>query len=152
MEGHGKSAERVQFVWAVKSSADASWAVKSEGRIPLNDDENVKIYITQASFSEMNEESVIPGSTNPVSPGAGSAIELQPLPKSGGEDVVTARGGYQRPDLRAIVDGVFRLWREERVAVIVCGTAGMARGVRREVGRWVEGGREVWFHDEGFGW
>jgi hypothetical protein len=66
--------------------------------------------------------------------------------------VVRATGGYDRPDFAEIVDGVFKLGNEESVAVIVCGPAGMARDVRSEVGRWVRKGRDVWFHDEGFGW
>ncbi|EPE35864.1 Ferredoxin reductase-like, C-terminal NADP-linked [Glarea lozoyensis ATCC 20868] len=140
METHARSPDRVQLIWSIRSAADASWALKPEGRVPLNDDENVRIFITQ--HSSASEESVIPGSP--------TAIEMSDLKKE--EVVVNARGGYERPDLKEVVDGVFKLGREERVAVVVCGTKGMARVVRGEVGRWVEWGREVWFHDEGFGW
>lgn len=58
----------------------------------------------------------------------------------------------QRPHLGAIVDSVFRKGKGERVAVLVCGPAGMARELRRDVGKWVGKGRDVWFHDESFGW
>jgi len=60
----------------------------------------------------------------------------------------------RRPDLRKIVDDTFRHGSAdgERVAVLVCGPAGMARELRAHVGAWVARGRDVWFHDEGFGW
>ena len=61
-------------------------------------------------------------------------------------------GGMERPDLGKIVDEVFRAGNEERVAVLVCGPARMARELRKHVGKWVGRGREVWFHDESFGW
>lgn len=40
-----------------------------------------------------------------------------------------------------------------KAAVLVCGPAGMAAGLRREVGRYVRSGKaDVWWHDEQFGW
>lgn len=61
-------------------------------------------------------------------------------------------GGGGRPDLTRVVDETFRLGAGERVAVLVCGPRGMGREVRRAVGKWVGRGREVWWHEEGFGW
>lgn len=57
-----------------------------------------------------------------------------------------------RPDLRMIVDEVFKGGEEGRIAVLVCGPVGMGRSLRKEVGRWVEQGREVFWHKEEFGW
>jgi hypothetical protein len=68
------------------------------------------------------------------------------------EEPVKAAGGRERPDLRKIVDGTFRHGNEERVAVLVCGPKQMARELREQVGRWVKKGRDVYFHDESFGW
>jgi len=62
--------------------------------------------------------------------------------------------GFQkgRPDLRTIVDEVFKGAEEGKIAVLVCGPVGMGRSLRKEVGRWVEQGREVFWHKEEFGW
>ncbi|EHK99737.1 putative Ferric reduction oxidase 8, mitochondrial [Glarea lozoyensis 74030] len=79
METHARSPDRVQLIWSIRSAADASWALKPEGRVPLNDDENVRIFITQ--HSSASEESVIPGSP--------TAIEMSDLKKE--EVVVNAR-------------------------------------------------------------
>jgi len=57
-----------------------------------------------------------------------------------------------RPDLRAVVDEVFASGVSDRVAVLVCGPGGMGKSLRREVGRWVGEGREVFWHNEEFGW
>lgn len=84
--------------------------------------------------------------------GQGEGVELTTLSRPDSDSGLRIRGGYARPDFGKIVDEVFRMGGEERVAVFVCGPAGMAGDVRREVGRWVAKGRDVWFHDEAFGW
>lgn len=61
-------------------------------------------------------------------------------------------GGRERPDLRNIVDEVLGAGKGEKVAVLFCGPEGMARELRTHVGRWVHRGRDVWWHDERFGW
>jgi hypothetical protein len=66
-------------------------------------------------------------------------------------DGARARATRKRPDWARLVDDVFRLGGEERVAVLVCGPHGMARDVRAEVDRWVARGRAVLWHDETFG-
>lgn len=76
-----------------------------------------------------------------------AGIGFEELPRAGGDAVM--RGG--RPEVGRIVDEVFRMGEGERVAVVVCGPEGMAREARRGVARWVGKGREVWFHEEGFG-
>jgi len=57
-----------------------------------------------------------------------------------------------RPDLRMIVDEMFKGAEVGKIAVLVCGPVGMGRSLRKEVGRWVEQGREVFWHKEEFGW
>ena len=66
-----------------------------------------------------------------------------------GSGFETKRG---RPDLRRIVDEVFADTGVARVAVLVCGPAGMGEAVRKEVGRWVGRGVYVWWHCEEFAW
>ncbi|KAG9230317.1 ferric reductase-like protein like transmembrane component [Amylocarpus encephaloides] len=133
----GKSPDRITFIWSLSHASEASWAVDPTSRLRIDDDDSVRLHVTR-SASSSQEESVLPGGD----------VELETLREEG----VKASGGYERPDYRKIVDGVFRMGNEERVAVVVCGPAGMARVVRGEVGRWVGKGRDVWFHDEAFGW
>ncbi|KAH8661459.1 ferric reductase NAD binding domain-containing protein [Tricladium varicosporioides] len=138
LENEAKSPDRATFVWSVRSASEASWAVDPKSRLRLDDDENLKIFITRNS-SDPNSN-------------IQDAIELDEIDKSE-DEVVKATGGRGRPDLKKIVDEVFRCGNEERVAVLVCGPVSMAREVRRYVGYWVtERGRDVWWHDEGFGW
>lgn len=78
------------------------------------------------------------------------SVELDELQWT--EEPVKATGGREKPNLRKIVDETFKHGNEERIAVLVCGPAQMARELRTHVGRWVEKGRDVFFHDESFGW
>ena len=58
-----------------------------------------------------------------------------------------------RPSASAIADEVFESdFEGGKVAVLVCGPAGMGRELRREVGRWVKRGRDVFWHEEEFSW
>lgn len=68
---------------------------------------------------------------------------------AGGQATVPRRS---RPDLKAVVDERFGHDAYENVAVLVCGPRGMGKALRKEVGRWVKRGREVFWHEEGFGW
>jgi NAD(P)H-flavin reductase len=68
------------------------------------------------------------------------------------EEPIKANGGRERPDLEKIVDEVFKAGKEDKVAVLVCGPLDIAVELRVHVGRWVHRGREVWWHNERFGW
>jgi NAD(P)H-flavin reductase len=141
MDAEGKSPDRLSFIWSMRSGAEASWATKPQiqDTESLEDHENVKIYITGSNSRD-----------RAFTPEDGS-VELEELQRD--EDEPTrASGGKDRPDLGGIVDEVLRAGNEERVAVLVCGPEGMARELRRHVGKWVSKGRGVWFYDETFGW
>jgi NAD(P)H-flavin reductase len=136
MESEAKSPDRLTFVWSMRSAAEALWAVSDTPETTsLEEDPNAKIYVT--GMGNENRREVADGS-----------VELDELQR--GEEPVKATGGKERPHLRKIVDGVFRAGNEERVAVLVCGPSGMARELRGHVGKWVNRGREVWWHDENF--
>lgn len=142
MDAEAISPDRLTFTWSMRSGAEASWAteLETEEVDSLENDENVKIYITGSSLRD-----------RVFDPEDGS-VELDELQDKEEEGWIKANGGKERPDLRRIVDEVFRTGSEERVAVLVCGPVGMARELRKQVGKWVGKGREVWFHDESFGW
>ena len=65
------------------------------------------------------------------------------------QGALSVRNG--RPDVGAIVRETFAYGSDESVAVFVCGPTGLSRHVRREVGRYVALGRDVWFWNEEFG-
>ncbi|KAM5365451.1 hypothetical protein ACJZ2D_010986 [Fusarium nematophilum] len=135
-------AARVQLVWAIRSPGDATWASSSSptGKSLLDDDQ-VQLFLT----GDM-------GATNDGD--TADSIEMSTLagqqdsrrsPRSAGQSA-------KRPDLRKIVDDTFRQGQQESIGVLVCGPAEMARELRRNVTPWVMKGRDVWWHNESFGW
>lgn len=143
MGNKGSNASRVELIWAMRSLAEASWLANTEYSNATDGDNRVKIYVTGVDPENPEASGAVAG------PEDGSA-ELEDLLKKEQPDRVT--GGRTRPNLRNIVDSTFRRGRHERVAVLVCGPAEMARELRENVGRWIAQGRQVWWHDESFGW
>lgn len=140
LETLSSNPDRVTMIWSLRSAAEAAWAVDPEARVKIDEDENVQIYVTGGAT----------GRSPSNIPGGEAGIELDDFQNI--EEPVKASGGRGRPNLGAIVDDVFRKANEKRVAVLVCAPPEMAREVRRHVGRWVWKERDVWFHDESFGW
>jgi NAD(P)H-flavin reductase len=140
LETEAKSPEHVKFIWSMRSAAEESWAVDlPDSSLSLEDD--AKIYFTRSNADgRHHEEEFVPAD------GSLEMDELQPA-----EEPILPSGGRERPDLRKIVDEVFRQGLEEKVAVLVCGPTPMARELRKHVGTWVGRGREVFWHDESFG-
>lgn len=138
LESTGQSTKRLELIWSMRSVAEASWAMPRENISEV--DGNIKIYITGLDYV---------GNVAEPSPEDGS-VEMGDLQRTQQPGHVS--GGHERPNLRAIVDRTFRHGTDERVAVLVCGPAEMARDLREHTGRWVAQGRYVWWHDESFGW
>ena len=135
----------VKFVWSVQSEADAQWGVEAlkeqhDGRLP----EGFEIYVSRKATSIGSRR------------GKGDeSIELQEREGLLGEEASLEENIRKgRPDIPAIVDEVFATSRggEERVAVLICGPSGLGASLRKEVGRWVARGRDVFWHAEDFGW
>ncbi|MCJ1372574.1 hypothetical protein MMC20_003799 [Loxospora ochrophaea] len=158
--------QKLRFLWTVRSQAEVGWglhllAEQDSPSQPHDDDDdgpsldNIQIHITHsppprrdsnASSIELQERTGLLDST--------SASDLPSPPASDGDPPskkhpIIRQG---RPDWRTVVDEVFSAKEVQRVAVLVCGPGGMGRAVRKEVGRWVGGGKDVWWHDEQFGW
>ena len=136
----------VKFVWSVKSEADAQWGVEAlkehcEGELP----ENFELHVSRkvSSISDRPRK-------------ADDSIELLEREELLGDEGASLEENLRkgRPDIPVIVDEIFALSRggEERVAVLVCGPSGLGASVRREVGKWVGRGRNVFWHAEEFGW
>ncbi|KAL2023712.1 hypothetical protein VTK56DRAFT_1426 [Thermocarpiscus australiensis] len=153
---------RVEMVWAIRHAGDATWAVTGKGAQALLNDSNVHIFLTgrtvvsQGPVSLM-QKTTVSHSRDPVAEGSGKGedgrteVEMAALYRDRHRDRYTSQHNRKRPDLKKIVDDVFKHGHEERVAVLVCGPNEMAREMREHVGFWVRKGRSVWWHKEGFG-
>ena len=144
----GENIPSTKFVWTVRERADAVWGLQmlreylGENSLP-----GVELYVTGAGHRSSGARH-----------DDGEEIELQErqhlmsgVDESDAINSVATMNG--RPNLRALVDQIFTISANEKVAVLVCGPRGMGKGVRREVGRWVLGkGRDVFWHGEEFGW
>lgn len=133
---------QVEMIWSVKSVDEASWANFVEHPRLLNDS-RLKVFVTRAATIQSPPTNEV-SSANISVPAASSPASM-PLPRFN-------IAGRTRPDLKVIVDSLFQEGREARVAVLVCGPAGMAREIRAQLDRWVLQGRDVWWHEESFGW
>ncbi|WAO83989.1 FAD-binding FR-type domain-containing protein [Fusarium falciforme] len=120
----------VQLIWAIRSPGDATWASSSPTGKSLLDDDQVQLFLT----GDMGV--------------ADSGVEMNSLQQGGARPTRSPK----RPDLQKIVDDTFRQGQGEKVAVLVCGPPSMASELRRSVTPWVMEGREVWWHNESFGW
>ena len=139
LETEGRNSDSVRLVWSMRSGAETLWAT-SNSAVSFENDENIQLYFTRAVLDDHRDE---------IAPVDGS-VELDTLPLVQ-EPTIIPNGSHERPDLGKIVDEVFRHGLEERVAVLVCGPTKMAKELRKHVGRWAGRGREVFWHDEGFG-
>ncbi|KAK4100383.1 hypothetical protein N658DRAFT_516679 [Parathielavia hyrcaniae] len=147
---------KVQMVWAVRRAGDATWAVTGkEAQFVLTDD-NIHLYVTGDMASGL-ESPGRPGSAPAAeradgsSEAGGGQVEMSAMYRDRRRDRYTSQHNRKRPDLRRIVDDLFKHGQEERVAVLVCGPREMAEDVRAYVGVWANRGRSVWYHKEGFG-
>ncbi|KAL8719533.1 MAG: hypothetical protein Q9225_003476 [Loekoesia sp. 1 TL-2023] len=151
----GFDLERIRFVWAVKSVEDARWGLDylKEGcaiyctgdqrrtqKLPQTSDEDEAIEL-QERAGLIDEVDGLSDGADDKSPSLPPHITLH----------------QARPNFSLIVNEIFAPDQETgsppaKVAVLVCGPAGMGVALRREVGGWVKRGKEVWWHNEEFGW
>lgn len=124
-------AAKVQLVWAVGAPSDAAWAKDKDGKM-LSEEEGVQVFVT--------------GTKEALDP-QDEGVELHTIPEER-----EAKHSYARPDLKRIVDDVFKYGQEDRVAMLFCGPVQMGHDLRRHVGVWVKKGRIVFWHSESFEW
>lgn len=134
---------RIEMVWAIRDAGDATWAVTGEEAQALLKDDSVHIFLTGRA---VESEGAAEGSGV-----GGSEMEMSAMYRDRRRNQHTSQHNRKRPDLKKIVDDLFKHGQEERVAVLVCGPNEMARELREHVGLWVRKGRSVWWHKEGFG-
>lgn len=132
------AAARVQLVWSVQHPGDAAWA-NGDGGL-FSESPGVQLYVTGPPAA-----AAAAGGPDAADEG----VELRAIQEQH-QEAKHAVGG--RPDLRKIVDDLFRQGLEERVAVLFCGPSKMGRELRGHVGVWVKKGRDVFWHSETFEW
>ena len=159
-DARGEKTPIMNFVWSVRKSADAGWGIKqlldSCGALP----ESFSAYTTHSDVDGQDSGPLSRRTTSDSDAERSDSIELQEqdrlLSESSSPEGAISRAVKTmhkgRPDFRTIVDEVFSFDGDESVAVLVCGPSGMGKSVRREVGRWVGEGRDVFWHGEEFGW
>ncbi|KAK1075391.1 hypothetical protein LTR74_000353 [Friedmanniomyces endolithicus] len=151
--------QKVSFVWIVRSEAEIAWAIPGDDKGREGFAERLSVYVTGGGVSSRK-----PANDRFTGTRAGAndheaedeSIELEEhkgLLSSGEaslEDIFISTG---RPNLTQLVDQAFAHRGDnnaEKVAFVVCGPQGLSRALRKEAGRWVARGREVWFWDESF--
>jgi NAD(P)H-flavin reductase len=138
---------QIKLLWAVRKLSETSWALP----VP-------EITPRKASSGPQTEAEVYitGGAGSLVASGSRESIQLaetETLVNPEDEQAITQQGiaiKHRRPDLRSVVQQTFS-GHVGRVAVLVCGPAGMWRQLRREVKRQVWRGKDVYWHAEEFG-
>ncbi|KAI5462300.1 hypothetical protein BGZ63DRAFT_383482 [Mariannaea sp. PMI_226] len=128
---------RIQFVWAIRSPGDATWAPSNPSGKSLTDDDQVQLFLTgDMGLSSSHRSGQGTG---------GDGVEMTNLNR-------LSERNHKRPDLGKLVGDMFKSASDETIAVLVCGPPEMGRELRRHVTPWVMNGRKVWWHNESFGW
>lgn len=138
----------VRFVWAVKKLVETTWAFPLKQRESKRGSRmgGVEIYVTgQAEVNDEDEH-------------LGESFELVEQDQLMGENDKHDKGllaqgitvKYMRPDLYEVVDEIFS-GHVEKMAVLICGPTSMGRQLRKDIGKWVRRGKDVYWHAEIFG-
>ncbi|KAJ5737577.1 uncharacterized protein N7483_002702 [Penicillium malachiteum] len=141
IEAEGQDLEKLKFIWAVRSTAEASWVTDSEEEV-FAEESNIHIYVTRHQNMEQSFEQDLELSDEGI-----EMDDRLASPRSIGG--ITPLIG--RPYLKDIVNQTFDIHADERVAVLFCGPKGMGQELRGHVDRWAVGGRDIFWHEERFG-
>ncbi|OPB44926.1 hypothetical protein A0O28_0090640 [Trichoderma guizhouense] len=135
---------RVQTIWATRNINEAAWCT-TQTNSSLLKERGLRLFCTRSGLESVDSPAYECSNT--------SDVEMSSLDKeSKVDDKSLPVESFQRPNIRQIVNAFFQQGRGGRVGVVVCGPDEMAADVRRAVTNWVERDRDVWFHNESFGW
>lgn len=159
----------MRFIWAVARLEDTQWAHPYLG-------DGCEVYVTSSqglrepskakkkNWSTHGDEAIElqerEGLMEDVDGSSSSSAAFPHVPPPSDtnlpSNVILSDG---RPNLSLIVSQIFNPHPNSgsdapsKIAVLVCGPAGMGVALRREVGVYVRKGRvDVWWHNEEFGW
>ncbi|RMX74871.1 hypothetical protein D0869_12164 [Hortaea werneckii] len=134
--------QKVDFVWVARESAEVVWAIPDELKERDAFRERLAVYLTGRGAGREDADGIeLQERENLLASGDGGDSKVLGLE-------FDAQVG--RPDLRNIVDRTFAHGMAEKVAVVVCGPAGLDDSLRRAIGRHVRQGRDVWYWAEQF--
>ena len=144
----------LRFVWVVKDQQDATWGMQGLTLDSGNLADGFELYITGQRLKARSTKSIVDRDD--------VEIELQEREGLLNDEGETANGGLDgigkdkvrsgRPNLGSLVDQTFKQKGGDKIAILVCGPTGMGAALRKEVGRWIATGRDVFWHNEEFGW
>ena len=165
-------AEKLHFVWTVRDIAEAWFGINNIrrqcGRLPSNfslhitgnvDREKIPRILSSEPLWSSDWE-VMNAQTNSSLPTCTPEVPIVThderlrdyvAKEEDGEDISHALN-FGRAKVEKIVDAAFAGKDVKTVAVLVCGPGPLGRDVRRCVGNWVQDGKEVFWHEEQFGW
>lgn len=133
------SAATLHMIWTVRNLAETDWALpipELEALRSQPDDSRLDIYVSGASSEAEIDRFELKGDDR-----------KSQLRTHRGVDVLVGR-----PHFESIVgDYIESLDRTDKVAVLVCGPPGMSEDLRGQVGVFVDGGQDVFWHAEEFG-
>lgn len=118
-------ADKLHFVWSVRSMEDSQWGIDAVRKQCGRLPPGFELFVSGTDRASTN------------------------ISENEGDQLVIQR---RRPNLKEIVRDVFLNGSPERVAVLICGPSGLGQDLRAEVGNYVWKGREVFWHEEKFGW
>ena len=143
--------QKVAFLWIARSVADLAWALPEDNGDREGIIERLKVYVTGESSGNLAHATQTSAETN-------EGIEMEErknlLSEESNDLHEKAESGLSvtagRPDLKRLVDETFSQNVSDRVAVLVCGPKTLSRSLRRELRRWGEKGRDIWYWEEEF--
>ncbi|KAK4065469.1 hypothetical protein Trihar35433_7589 [Trichoderma harzianum] len=136
---------RVQTILATRNINEAAWCTTQADSSSILKEGGLRLFCTRIGLESADSPAYECSNI--------SDVEMSSLDReSKVDDDSFSVESFQRPNIRQIVNAFFQQGRGGRVGVVVCGPDEMAAEVRRAVTNWVERDRDVWFHNEGFGW
>ena len=144
---------KVKFVWAVKHRDDAAWGVEKLSLDSRKIPESFELYLTGNRHDWQAARSVAENDSEDIEMREREGLLNEITAENSRVDLIMeGKSRSSRPNLGKLVDDAFSHPGGSKVAVLVCGPTGMGSALWREVSRWVGSGRDVFWHNEEFGW
>lgn len=134
-----KNSPKLRFIWAVRSAKEVAWIADLPEFQDVLHDPQMKLHVTGigSGMSVTDSDSVC------------EDVDLVHIHHDDNSSQGVERN---RPNLRRIVNDIIGQNDTKKTAVVVCGPRGMAEELRGHIAHWVKKGKEVWWHNESFGW
>ena len=142
----------LRFVWTVKHQQDAVWGMENLSLDSATLPDGFELYFTRHKRSGHFAESVVEHDDDGIELEEREGLLEESETTNDGLGIWKDEFRSGRPNLGLLVDQAFTQTGGARVAFLVCGPTGLGSALRKEVGRWVGSGRDIFWHNEEFGW